>query len=89
SIQDLNKQIIELQIVQNEKTQEIQRLSKISNKLSDHYRLFSIAKYKLDQQGISIENLDQFVECIKGIARENYSVTNVLEKMSDYDNFLY
>jgi uncharacterized coiled-coil DUF342 family protein len=89
SIQDLNKQIIELQSVEKEKTQEIQRLSKISNKLSDHYRLFSLTKYKLDQQGISLENLDQFVECIKGIAKENYDVAKVLERFGDYDNFLH
>ena len=36
-----------------------------------------------------MENLDQFVDCVKGIAKENYSVTNVLEKMRDYDNLVY
>jgi hypothetical protein len=29
------------------------------------------------------------VNCVRGIAKENYDVTNVLEKMGDYDNFVY
>jgi hypothetical protein len=57
--------------------------------LSKHYNLFSILKYKLDQYGISMENLDQFVDCVKGIAKENYDVTRVLELIRDYDNLLY
>ncbi len=43
----------------------------------------------MNKYGISIENLDQFVNCVIGIAKENYDVTNVLEKMGDYDNFVY
>ena len=36
-----------------------------------------------------MENLNEFVNCVVGIAKENYDVTNVLEKMRDYDNFVY
>ena len=43
----------------------------------------------MDQYGISIENLDQFVDCVKGIAKENYDVTKVLELIRDYDNLVY
>ena len=57
--------------------------------MTSHYRLFTTVKYKLGQYGISIENLDQFVNCVVGIAKENYNVTNVLEKMRDYDNLVY
>ena len=71
------------------KGQEIQRLSGIAKKLSNHYRLFTMTKYRLDQYGISMENLDQFVDCIKGIAKENYDVTRVLELIRDYDNLVY
>ncbi len=43
----------------------------------------------MDQYGISMENLDQFVNCVVGIAKENYDVTKVLELIGDYDNLLY
>ena len=33
-----------------------------------------------------MENLDQFVNCVVGIAKEKYVVTNVLEKIRDYEN---
>ena len=56
--------------------------------MSGHYRLFSIIKCKLDKLGISIENLDQVTNCVNGISKENYDVASILEKMSDYDNFL-
>ena len=36
-----------------------------------------------------MENLDQFVNCVVGIAKENYDVTNVLEKIRDYENLIY
>jgi hypothetical protein len=89
SLQNFNQKINELENVEKEKQKEIQRLSKIKEKMSAHYKLFSIIKYKLGQYGISIENLDQFVECVKGIAKENYDVTRVLELIRDYDNLLY
>jgi hypothetical protein len=89
SIQNFNQKIDNLENIEKEKKQEIQRLSGIAKKLTSHYRLFSIVKYKLDQYGISMENLDQFVDCVKGIANENYDVTNVLAKIGDYDNLLY
>ena len=85
----MSQKINELENIKKEKEQEIQRLSGIAKKLSRHYRLFTIAKYKLDQYRISMENLDQFVNCVVGIAKENYDVTKVLEKIGDYDNLLY
>ena len=36
-----------------------------------------------------MENLDQYVKCVVGIAKENYDVTNVLEKIRDYENLIY
>ena len=89
SIQNLYQKINELEETQKEKRQEIQRLSEITKKLSSSYRLFTIVKYKLNKYGISIENLDQFVTCVVGISKENYSVTKVLELIGDYDNLLY
>ncbi len=84
----MNQKINELENLEKEKNQEIQRLSEITKKQSTSYRLFTIVKYKLGQYGISIENLDQFVDYVKGIAKENYDVTRVLELIRDYENLV-
>ena len=83
------QKINELEDTQKEKEQEIHRLSKITEKMTRHYRIFSTAKFELGKYGISMENLGQFVDCVKGIAKENYNVTKVLELIRDYDNLLY
>ena len=36
-----------------------------------------------------MENLNQFVDCVKGISKTNYDVTRALELLEDYDNLLY
>jgi hypothetical protein len=88
SIQNLYQKINELEETQKEKRQEIQRLSEITKKLGSNYRLFTILKYRLNKYGISMENLDQFMNCVIGISKENYNVTKVLELIEDYDNLL-
>ena len=82
------QKINELEDTQKEKEQEIQKLSEITKKMTRHYRLFSIAKFELAKYGLDMENLGQFLDCIKGIANENYNVTKVLELIGDYDNLL-
>src|SRR5688500_15241648 len=89
SVKNLYQKLNELKDIQKEKEQEMQNLSEMVEIMSNHYRLFTIAKYKLDKYGIGMENLNEFVNCVRGIAKENYDVTNVLEKMGDYDNFVY
>jgi chromosome segregation ATPase len=89
SVKNLYRKLNELKNIQKEKEQEMENLSEIIEKMSNHYRLFTIAKYKLDKYGISMENLNEFVNCVRGIAKEKYYVTNVLEIMGDYDNFVY
>ena len=42
----------------------------------------------MGQYGISMENLDQFVNCVVGIAKENYDVARVLELIRDYENLV-
>ena len=54
SIQGLNQKIKNFGNLQKEKEQEIQRLSGIAKKLGKNYRLFTIAKYRLDQYGLSM-----------------------------------
>jgi hypothetical protein len=40
--------------LKKEKGQEIQRLSEITKKMSDSYRLFSVVKYELAKYGIDM-----------------------------------
>jgi predicted nucleic acid-binding Zn-ribbon protein len=89
SIQKLSQKINELEDTRKEKEQQIQNFSEMTEKLSNLYNLFITAKHKLEQYGINMENLDQFVNCVVGIAKENYDVTKVLELIGDYNNLLY
>ena len=75
SVQYLNQKINQLSNLQKEKEQEIQRLSTVEQKLSKHYKSFSIIKNKLKQYGISIENLDQFVDCVRGLGMRTIILT--------------
>jgi hypothetical protein len=88
SIDKLTKKLKELEKIKNEKDQEIQNSTELAEKMSDLYNLFTIVKYKLDQHGIDMRNLNQFANCMAGIAKENYNVTKVIERMSDYDNLV-
>jgi hypothetical protein len=56
SVKNLYKKLNELKDIQKEKEQEMQNLSEMVEKMSNHYRLFTIAKYKLDKYGINMEN---------------------------------
>ena len=49
------------------------------------YNTFVILKSQLKQYGIGMENLDQFVECVVGISKENYNHVQILEKIADYE----
>jgi len=88
SIQKLSQKINELENIKNEKDQEIQNLSELAERMSNLYNLFITAKHKLDKYEIDMKNLNQFVNCVVGIAKENYDVTKVLELIGDYENLL-
>jgi hypothetical protein len=88
SINKLTKKIKELENIKIEKDQEIQNLTELVEKMSSLYNLFINAKYKLDKYRIDMRNFNQFANCIVGIAKENYDVTKVIERMSDYDNLV-
>jgi len=66
----------------------MQNVSEMAERMSNLYRLFTIAKYELDKYGIDMKNISHSVNCVRGLAKENYGVTKVLERMVDYDNFV-
>jgi hypothetical protein len=85
-VQKLSKKINELSEIQEEKEQEIERLSKMEEVMTKTYQSFAIARDQLKQYGIRIEDIDQFVKCVVGIAKENYNHVQILEKIADYEN---
>jgi hypothetical protein len=85
-VQQLSTKINELSDIQEEKEQEIERLSKIEETMTKTYRTFIIAKRQLKQYGIGMDNIDMFVQSVVGIAKENYDPLQVLAKIADYEN---
>jgi DNA repair exonuclease SbcCD ATPase subunit len=85
-LQKLSTKINELSDVQEEKEQEIERLSKIEETMTKTYRTFIIAKRQLKQYGIGMDNIDMFVKSVVGIAKENHDPLQVLAKIADYEN---
>ena len=86
ALQKLSEKINELSEIKEETEQEIKRLSKMKETGTKTYQTFAILKSRLKQYGIVMENIDPFVNCVVGIAQENYNHVKVLEKIADYEN---
>ena len=71
--------------IKKEIEQEIEELRKNKDTMTKTYQTFTIAKSRLEQYGIGMENIDQFVNCVVGISKENYDHVQVLAKISDYE----
>ncbi|HEX2407495.1 MAG TPA: hypothetical protein VHJ38_09840 [Nitrososphaeraceae archaeon] len=85
-LEKLSNIINELSILQEEKEQEIERLSKMEETMTKNYKTFTIAKSQLKQYGIEMENIDRFVQCVVGISKENYDPVKVLTKIEDHES---
>ena len=85
-VQKLFKKINELTDIQMETEQEIERLSKRKETMTKTYKTFMRLKSQLKQEGIGMDNIDQFVKCVIGISKENYNPVQILEKIADYEN---
>ena len=86
TIQKLSKKIVELANIQEEKEQEIQRLLKKEEITTKTYKLFTKAKFQLAQFEIEMDDMEKFVKCVIGIARENHDPVQILTKLADYEN---
>ena len=71
--------------IKKEIEQEIEELRKNKDTMTKTYQTFTIAKSRLEQYGIEMENIDQFVNCVVGISKENYDHVQVLAKITDYE----
>lgn len=85
-VQKLFKKINELSGIQEEKEQEIERLSTMEETMTKTYQRFTIAKYRLKQYGIEMDEMDMFVKSVVGISKENYDPVQILTKIADYEN---
>jgi hypothetical protein len=85
-VQKLSTKINELSDIQEEKKQDIERLSKIEETMTKTYRIFLIAKRQLKQYGIGMDNIDMFVQSVVGIAKENHDPLQVLAKIAHHEN---
>ena len=86
TMQELSKKIDELASIQEEKEQEVQRLSKMKETMTEDYNMFLIAKVQLEQYGIDMENMNMFVKSVIGISKENNDYYQMLAKIADYEN---
>ena len=71
--------------IKKEIEQEIEELRKNKDTMTKTYQTFTIAKSRLVQYGIGMENIDQFVNCVVGISKERYDHVQVLAKITDYE----
>ena len=86
TIQILSKKVDELANLQEEKEQDIQRLAKMKEIMTKTYKIFTIAKFRLAQFGIEMDDMEKFVKCVIGISRENHDRVQILAKIADYEN---
>jgi SMC interacting uncharacterized protein involved in chromosome segregation len=63
----------ELTEIKKELEQEIQGLRNSKEIRTKTYHTFIIAKSKLKEYGIQMEDLDLFINCVAGISREGYN----------------
>ena len=82
----ISTKIKELSNIQEEKEQEIERLSKIAETMTKTYKTFMIAKIELKQYGIGMDDMNMFVKSVVGISKENYDPVQILAKIADYEN---
>ena len=85
-VQELTKKRDELIKVKEETKHEIQELSKNKETMTKTYTNFTIIKFQLNQYGIGMDDLDQFVKCVVGISKEGYNAVQVLAKIANYEN---
>ena len=58
AMQELSKKIKELADIQEEKEQEIERLSKMKERMTKTYKIFTTAQFQLEQYGIEMDDMD-------------------------------
>jgi response regulator RpfG family c-di-GMP phosphodiesterase len=70
-VQQLSKKAKELTDIQENKRQELQRLSKMEERMTQTYKMFTSVQFRLEQHGIKMDDMDMFVKSVVGMSRAN------------------
>jgi len=85
-VQELSKKRDELTEIIEKTEHEIQELRSIKETMTKTYKTFTIIKFQLNQYGIRMEDLDQFVKCVVGMSKEGYNSVQILAKIANHEN---
>ena len=85
AVQKISTKIKELSNIQEEKEQEIERLSKMEEIMTQTYKMFRTAQFRLEQFGVKMDDMDMFVKSVVGMSRENYDYVQILAKIAEHE----
>ena len=85
AIQQLSKKTEELTDIQEDKQQELKRLSKMEEMMTKTYKMFTSAKFRLEQFGIKMDDIDMFVRSVVGMSKENNDYVQILAKIAEHE----
>ncbi|HEX6294778.1 MAG TPA: helix-turn-helix domain-containing protein [Nitrososphaeraceae archaeon] len=85
AVQQLSKKTKELTDIQEDKRQELTRLSKMEDRMTQTYKIFTSVKFRLEQFGIKMDDMDRFVKSVVGMSRANYDYVQILDKIAEHE----
>ncbi len=85
AVQQITIKIKELSNIQEEKQQELERLSKMEEIMTQTYKMFRTAQFRLEKFGVKMDDMDMFVKSVVGMSRENYDYVQILAKIAEHE----
>jgi CENP-B N-terminal DNA-binding domain len=85
SIQQLSQKTKELADLQKDKQEELARLSKMEERMTQTYKMFTSAQFLLERYGIKMDDMDMFVKSVVGMSKENYDYVQILAKIAEHE----
>ena len=85
AVQRLSKKTKELEDIREDKQHELERLSKMEERMTQTYKMFTSAQFRLEQFGIKMDDMDKFVKCIVGMSKENYDYVKIVDKIANHE----
>ena len=85
TVEQLSKKTKELTDMQKEKQLELERLSKMKERMTQTYKMFTTAQSRLELFGIKMDDMDMFVKSVVGMSKENYDYIQILAKIAEHE----
>lgn len=85
AVQQLSKKTKELTHIQEDKQQELKRLTKMEERMTQTYKMFTSAQFRLEHFGIKMDDMDMFVKSVVGMSRANYDYVQILAKIAEHE----